>query len=199
MQSRRFVGRRSILKATSVITSELLENRRLLCGLPYSHVIAPPVWSAEVEAAEVAAATNARRGGSGDAGTANIVWSNRGAASDRFAVTFGTSAGAARAVVDAVIAYWEDVITDWNRADATTTLQVNITMDTGGGAGASGAPDSSAPADGKPRTGGITVGQGNLSADPNDFNGFHIDDNPRDNSEYQGTIINAFAGGNSAV
>src|SRR5262245_62391794 len=43
-----------------------------------------------------------------------IAWANRGEASDGFDATFGTNAAAARAVVDAGIDAWEQVIASFN-------------------------------------------------------------------------------------
>lgn len=170
--------------------SESLEPRRLLCGIPHNEWVPAPEWSDEIEAA-------AHQGPEG--GAANIVWANRGQASDGFATNFGTSATAGRAVVDAVIQWWEKVITSFNRADATTTLQIDISMHASNtGFGAAGGPDSNAPADGKPRTGSITINRGTPGADPNDSNGYFFDPDPEDSAEFQGDIINAFAGADSA-
>ena len=123
---------------------ESLENRRLLCGLSFDHLIPAPAFDWDVERA-----ASARDG----LGT-NIVWSNRGQASDNFAATFGTSAAAARAVVDAALLQWQRVILDWNRSDGTSTLQVNISI-SGSGFGGAGAPSPAAPSDGRPRTGSL--------------------------------------------
>ncbi len=57
---------------------------------------------------------------------------------------------------------------------------------------------STAPEDGKPRTGGITIGSGNNSPDPNDSNGWYLDPSPSDWAEFDGTILNAFAGRSTA-
>src|SRR5262249_20528157 len=48
---------------------------------------------------------------------ADIVWVNRGQASDGFDATFGTSAGLARGVVDAVITMYERMIGSFNYGD----------------------------------------------------------------------------------
>ena len=171
---------------------EALEDRRLLCGLSHDFLIDPPQWSDATEQ-QYAAAGEGEPGGGGGPEAVAIVWTNRGQASDNFNATFGNSANAARAVVDAAIDDWERVITNWNRDDGTQTLQINISI-SGSGFAAAGTPAASAPADGKPTTGSITIGSGNNSPDPNDANGWYLDPRPNDWAEFDGTIINAFAG-----
>lgn len=170
-----------------------LERRVMLCGLHMDHLIAPPAFDWVVEEREAM-----RLSARGGPEATSIVWSNRGQAGDGFAANFGTSANAGRAVVDAVLDYWENIITNWNRFDGTTTLQVNISITNSNGFGAAAAPNSLAPLDGKPRTGSITLQRGNNSADPNDSNGWFFDPTPFDSSEFLGDIINAYAGVNSA-
>jgi hypothetical protein len=191
-RTRRY-GVRSVLHAAF----ETMERRQLLCGIPHELLAAPPAFDWAIEASETAR-LQAEAGPDGGPEATSIVWTNRGLASDGFAATFGTSAGAARAVVDAALNHWERVITSWNRADGTTTLQVNIAMG-GSGFGGAGAPAGAAPADGKPRTGSFTLTTGNNSADPNDANGWYIDPNPNDHSEFGGEIINPFAGRNTGL
>ncbi len=174
---------------------EELEDRRLLCGLSHEFLIEPPQWSDSFERQFVASGET-EPGGGGGPEAVGIVWTNRGQTSDNFNATFGNSANAARAVVDAAIDDWERVITNWNRDDGTQTLQINISI-SGVGFGAAGTPAASAPTDGKPTTGSITIGSGNNSSDPNDANGWYLDLRPNDWSEFDGTIINAFAGRSS--
>jgi hypothetical protein len=169
-----------------------LELRRMLCGIPHDRIPEAPKFDWAIEAAETAE--------SGPEAT-NITWTNRANTTaagvtdtDGFGAIFGTSAPAARVVVDAVLNYWERIITNWNRADATTTLQVTISMDTGFNFGAAAAPAASAPADGKPRSGSIVIGRGTNDGVSNNSNGWFFDPTPNDNSEFQGTILNAFAG-----
>jgi len=168
---------------------EAIERRVMMCGLPHEAMIAAPAWDQKIEDNIAAAAPE-----SGPEAV-SIVWSNRGLASDNFAATFGTSAGTARAVVDAALNDWEQVITSWNRADGTTSLQVNISIG-GTGFGGAGAPDATAPADGKPRTGSFTLTAGNPAAFPdvNDSNGWYLDANPEDHGEFNDGIVNAFHG-----
>jgi hypothetical protein len=175
----------------SSVLAERLELRALLCGLPHSELIAPPVFDWKLE--RRVAAEN--RSAGGDA--VSIIWSNRGAASDGFASTFGTAANAGRAVVDAVLAQWSRIITNWNRSDGTTTLQVNISM-TGFGFGAAGGPDA-APADNKPRTGSITLGAGSNDGIANNSNGWFFDPTPMDNAEFLGTINHAYNASSSSA
>ena len=160
---------------------EILESRQLLCGIPLHHPQHAPAFDWDIERRE-AERLGVREGGPE---ATSIVWTNRGDASDGFAATFGASAAAGRAVVDAVLDSWERVITSWNRDDLTTTLQVDIRMDCDNGFGAAAAPDRFAPPDGKPRGGWITLGRGDtvMFPDPNDSNGLFFDPTPYDHSE----------------
>ncbi len=168
---------------------ESIERRLLMCALPHENLPPAPAFDWAVEQREAALLD----GPEGGPEATSIVWSNRGQASDNFAATFGTRANTARAVVDAALNHWERVITSWNRADGTTTLQVNISMG-GGGFGGAGAPAGAAPADGKPRTGSFTLTTGNNDGDPNSSNGWYLDPNPNDHTEFNTAIIDAFAG-----
>ncbi len=176
---------RQLTRSSTRLVVDSLERRRLLCGLPHSKLLPPPTWSDAIEAQYASA-----QEGSPEA--VNIVWTNR-LISDNFAA-LGSAANAGRAVVDAVITYWEKIITSWNRADGTTTLQVNITMTSDSGFGGAGGPANTAPVDGKPRTGSVTINRGDVFV-PN--NGWHLDPDPLDFAEYDDTIVNAFAGLNS--
>lgn len=171
----------------------------MLCGLPHEMITPAPEWSDQIEAEEVAKRA-AQNGGEGGPEAVSIVWTNRGDATDNFDTTFGTSDNAARAVVDAALDAWERVITSFNRADGTSTLQVTINIG-GTGFGGAGAPDNTAPADGKPRTGGFTITAGNPAAfpDPNDSNGWYFDPTPTDHGEFNAGIVNAFAGDATAA
>jgi len=85
---------------------EPLEGRVLMCYEP--HDVAPLPQNPSLENAPPAQTQSAaaRTGGGGetyapDGGTPfNIVWTNRGLASDNFAATFGGNANLARGVVD---------------------------------------------------------------------------------------------------
>lgn len=182
------------------IWCEPLEDRRMLCGLSHEFLIDPPDWDQAVEQ-RYASLWEGELGGSGGGGgpeAVGIEWINRGQASDNFDATFGTSAAAARAVVDAAIDDWERIITNWNRNDQSLTLQINVSIN-GAGFTAGGAPAATAPADGKPRTGSITIASGNNSSDPNDSNGWYLDPNPYDWSEFTGPITNAFSGTSASI
>ncbi|MCS7034671.1 MAG: hypothetical protein NZ561_11875, partial [Phycisphaerae bacterium] len=178
---------------SQVLSCEMMERRRLLCGLPHDLLPAAPEFDWGIEAAE-AARLAAENPGEGGPEAVSIVWTNRGQITDNFAAVFGTMANQARAVVDAAIDDWERVITNWNRSDGTTTLQVTILV-AGTGYGGSAIPAATAPADGKPRTGSIILGAGEPAnfPDPNDSNGWYIDPTPTDSAEFP-AIINAFAG-----
>ena len=116
---------------------EELEDRRLLCGLSHEFLIEPPQWNDAFERQFVAAGEG-EPGAGGGPEVVGIVWTNRGQTSDNFNATFGNSANAARAVVDAAIDDWERVITNWNRDNGTQTLQINVSIN-GIGFGAAGA------------------------------------------------------------
>jgi hypothetical protein len=170
---------------------EQLEMRRLLCGLPHDFLGPAPPWSPAVEQ-QAASQTE-----SPDA--VSIEWINRNTFNDtdpldnKFDNTFGNRAADAIAVVDAAIDHWERIITSWNRSDGTISLQITI-FSFGQSFGGAAAPGLVAPADGKPRTGTFTLGGGNLSPDLNDANGWYLDPNPDDHAEFNGPIINPYAG-----
>lgn len=174
-----------------------LERRRLLCGVPHLDLIEPPVFDWAVERKATTEASR-RGGGTGDGGgsagsdTVTISWSNRGQTSDGFAAAFGTSAEAGRRVVDAVITQWSRIIDSFNRSDGTTTLQINVSITSDSGFGGGGSPASTAPSDGKPRTGSVTFTRGNNTPDANDTNGWYFDPRPMDNAEFMGDIRHAF-------
>lgn len=176
--------RSGFARVCSGVVNEMLEARKLLCTLPHELLGPAPEWSDAIEAQ-----ANAQEGGPE---AVNLIWANRNV-SDGFS-NLGAAADAGRAVVDGVLAYWEKIITSWNRADGTTTLQVNITMSSSNGFGAAGGPAGTAPADGKPRTGSISLNRGDNTLVNN---GWHLDPDPLDFEEYDGTIINAFAGNSS--
>src|SRR5215213_4131948 len=112
------------------VACEALEQRRLLCGI--YNTTPTPKWSDIIE--QNFQAEHAARGGPEAVG---IVWSNRntfsGTNDNGFDEAFGTSAGAAQAVVDAALNAWSRVITSFNRADGTSTLQLNISIAKDGG------------------------------------------------------------------
>jgi hypothetical protein len=161
-----------------------------LSGLPPA-----PVWSDALE--QQFDSTHRTRGGPEATG---FLWTNRATSTsagpgdtDNFGATFGTSAPAARAVVDQALGDWSRVITSFNRSDGTNTIQVSISIGSNGGFGGAGNPASQAPLDGKPRTGAITINTGNNSPNPNDSNGWFLDPTTNDYSEFQGTMWSPFA------
>jgi hypothetical protein len=169
----------------------------LLCSAPLSELPAPPVWSDAIEQA-----FQTSRGPEGGPEAVSLVWTNRASTttggagdSDGFGGVFGTSAPAARNVVAAALSDWSRVITDFRRSDGTQTLQLTISMSGSAGFGGAGGPAATAPSDGKPRTGSITINTGNPAGfpSPNDSNGYFLDSTPNDYSEFQGTILNPFA------
>jgi hypothetical protein len=170
---------------------ETLECRKLLCGATWDVHHEPPV--------ELAPETIDRETGISPpsmrevADPANIVWTNRGQASDGFAARFGTSANLARNVVDAVIIAYERMIGSFDYSSAGQVYNLTVSMGaSGSGFGASASLGSSLG--GKPKSGSITLGGGNGSADPNDDNGWFLDPTPAEHSEFLGSIQHAFAG-----
>jgi len=123
-----------------------------------------------------------------------IVWANRGAG-DGFDATFGASAAAARAVVDAALADWQQVIQNFNFADATNTFTVDVHAGVPGITG-SATNDRNGDgvfstdeidAQGKPRGGVINLGSS-----------FYIDPTPEDADGFD-HITNAFVATGSAT
>lgn len=172
---------------------EHLERRQMLCDSHMAALLPPaPEWS-EAREAEGRAKIAARGGPE-----ATIIdWTNRGLTNDGFNATFGTSAETMRNIVDAALFAWQRVITNWNRSDGSTTLQVSISVGAPGtGFGGSAGPGA-APADRKPRTGSVSLGGGMNTADPNDSNGWFADPDPYDNAEFTGPIVNAYVAGNA--
>ncbi len=161
----------------------------MLCGLPHTALNPAPAFDYQLERSAQA------NSGSGDA--VSIIWSNRGTVGDGFASTFAANASAARTVVDQVLADWSNAITSWNRADGTTTFQVSISMyGSGTGWGAAAGPSSTVPADGKPRTGSMSISRGSDTSGDGlgDGAGWYLDPRPADSAEFLGNVINAFAG-----
>lgn len=135
---------------------------------------------------------------------ANLIWTNRGQASDRFDGVFGAQAEAARRVVDAVLTSWSTVLVNLNQGpiDAPAdrnTINFEISMDAtatgfGGGAGINTwsyptQADKDANRNGYPTSGTFTLNRG-TPGQPN--NGFWIDPTPNEHSEFT-NIQSAFA------
>src|SRR4051812_27553829 len=121
MEGSRSVGRctRSSLRSARLQAGALcerIEPRLMLCAIPLDELPPAPEfdWSIERREAARLADLHSQRGGPENT---SIVWTNRGQLSDRFDAVFGTSAAAARSVVDAALQSWQRVITSWNRAD----------------------------------------------------------------------------------
>src|SRR5688572_13661104 len=124
-----------------------------------------------------------------------IIWVNRGQASDNFDAAFGAGApaDAARAVIDAAIDAWNRVVTNFNHDDGIgpPDLEETISMNLGN-AGCGASTSTTIGADGRPTAGSQTIslcdGNGDGIAD------WFVDPTPNDNSEFMGTINNAFTG-----
>jgi hypothetical protein len=123
---------------------------------------------------------------------ADIVWVNRGLASDNFTAIFGTFAGQARAVVDAVIVRYEQMIGSFDYPLAGQTYSLTLSMaaaNSGFGASANLLTSQG----GKPKSGSISMGSGSGTGTNTDH-GWFLDPTPFENSEFEGNITNAFAG-----
>jgi hypothetical protein len=191
---------------------EPLEGRVLMCyephGMSMPADVAPPMNPPlTAQRASLPHAGNVTDGGtaggtaSGGAGGTNdfnIVWTNRGQTNDNFAATFGGNAGAARAVVDAVIQQYERIISSMNWTGAATQHSVNISMrnqaapDFGGQC-----PPGQVGLDpnGTPVSATIFLGRGNDTNGDNlgDGGGWYLDPTPNDWAEFP-NVVNAFAG-----
>ena len=154
---------------------EPLERRTLLCAV---HTHNDPTESTDVPAGYVGP----------EGGAADIIWTNRGQASDNFAV-FGANATRAREVVDAVLIAFERMIGDFNYSNGTNNFNVNITT-SGNHNGASASMNLATILSGKPKSGTVTMGRGGNGAG----SGWFFDPTPNDNTEFQGGIVNAFSG-----
>jgi hypothetical protein len=139
-----------------------------------------------------------------------ISWVNRGDGTDNFDTVFGANDDLARAVVDAALDDWEQLITNFQQAVLVpipvfpffdivnpNTIEITLSMDPtdtgfGGGAGA--------PADydlnGHPLARSISIDSGNDTTGDGmgDGAGWYLDPNPNDHAEFAGTIMNAFVG-----
>jgi hypothetical protein len=125
-----------------------------------------------------------------------IKWVNRGSStpandSDKFNQVFGANADTARAVVDAAIRSWQNVIVNFNQSGGGNELDLTISMDPSDkGNGGSATSGTSTDGHGRPTAGSIDVGSGSDGKGA----GWYLDPTPNDSSEFQGSIVNAFAG-----
>jgi hypothetical protein len=130
---------------------------------------------------------------------ADIVWVNRantttgGAGdTDNFGAVFGTVAPAARAVVDAVIVRYEQMIGSFDYPSAGQHYSLTLSVGAAGsGFGASASLATSLG--GKPFSGSISMGGGS-GGGTNTDHGWFLDPTPFENGEFEGNIVNAFAG-----
>lgn len=168
---------------------EILETRVMLCAL---HDVGPVVD----ERPDLVGVSNP----SEVLEPADIVWVNRATTTaggtgdtDSFGARFGTSAPLARAVVDAVIVAYERMIGSFDYSSAGIKYNLTLSMSSAGSGFGAGA-GSLGLFGGKPRSGSISMGAGTSTADPNDTNNWFMDPTPFESSEFQGAIVNAFAG-----
>lgn len=149
-----------------------LERRNLLCAL---HQTALPT---ELPYTPI---------DGGPEGPADIVWVNRGQASDGFSGVFGGNAETARNVIDAVIVAFERMIGSFNYGDGSSNFNLTVQM---GGPGNGASAGLGATLGGKPKSGTITMGSGSNGQG----GGWFIDPTPAEHSEFRGPIVNAYSG-----
>ena len=157
---------------------ETLERRVVMCAL---HQVEPPV---ELRPDLVGRTTE----GSGPEAAADIVWINRGQTGDGFAATFGANAETARRVIDQMIIDFERMIGTFNYGDGSSNFNLTVTMNGGNGNGANAQTPTTLG--GKPKSGVINMGRGGNGLG----SGWFIDPTPADDSEFTGSIVNAFSG-----
>ncbi len=136
-----------------------------------------------------------------------IVWTNRGDGMDQFDSTFGANDDLARAVVDAALDDWEQLITNFQQQvlvllpiphfENPNTININLSMNAagagfGGGAGAPANYDLF----GHPLARSISIARGNDTTGDGvgDGAGWYLDPNPGDHAEFAGPIFNSFVG-----
>ncbi|HRK30297.1 MAG TPA: hypothetical protein PLD59_04390 [Tepidisphaeraceae bacterium] len=121
------------------------------------------------------------------AGQFQINWTNRGA--DNFGV-FGARAEDARRIVDTVFDMWENIIVDMHDQGNRNYINVDVFManETPGFGGGARLQEWQF---GFPVRGDIELGVG--TAGQPDL-GWFLDPSPQESSEFQGNIVNAFAG-----
>jgi hypothetical protein len=112
---------------------------------------------------------------------------------------FGPQAATARGVVDAAVASWARVITDFKQFPPllnSNRIDIEISMNQSGTGNGGGASVTNFDLFGHPTAGRISLGRGgDLNGDGRgDGGGWFLDPTPFDNSEFTGDIVNAFAG-----
>lgn len=127
-----------------------------------------------------------------------ITWVNRGDASDMFDTAFPNpeDADRARALVDAAIWNWEQVITDFKHDSATPgvppDVALTVMMDAADNACSAFANGTFDATSGKPVSGTLEINF--CDSQPDGTTDWWIDPTPLDHSEFMGDIRNAFAG-----
>ncbi len=151
---------------------EPLERRVLFCTL-HSHPLPVEIPYTPAEGGAEAAA--------------DIVWVNRGQASDGFDSVWGANAETARGVIDAVIVAFERLIGSFNYSDGSSNFNLTVQM---GGPGNGASAGLGQTLSGRPKSGTITMGSGTNGQG----GGWYIDPTPDDHSEFRGPIVNAYSG-----
>jgi hypothetical protein len=115
-----------------------------------------------------------------------IVWANQFNPNNGFSL-LGTSEANARADVTAALFAWETVIQNFNQPGGGNSISVNISV---AGAGRGGVTGIAAVNAGYPTAANISLGGG----DDGHGAGYFFDPTPYDNGEFEGTLVNDFAG-----
>ncbi len=175
--------RRRVMERAVRPICEPVEARRMLCALHAAQLQAPvELYPGQTPPADDPGAPE---------GGANIVWTNRGQASDRFVEVFGaTGAEPARLVVDAVLTQYERIITDFNYGDGSFVYNLTLEMAPTGGNGLGASARVDTTVFGKPKSGRVTIQRGTDGSGA----GWFVDPTPGEHSEFLGPITNAYAG-----
>lgn len=122
-----------------------------------------------------------------------LLWSNRGSAlsdTDGFNAVFGARAATARAVVDAALHAWQNIILNFNYADGGNTFTFTISADPARiGNGAETWFGLQLDAMGRPRAARIQIGAGSDGHGA----GFFLDADPYNSPAFRGTLLNPYA------
>ncbi|MGI9430269.1 MAG: hypothetical protein ACR2NM_16530, partial [Bythopirellula sp.] len=133
-----------------------------------------------------------------------ITWTNRGETTgglnnegDGFEAAFGTGTAAnqARALVDAALLNWSQVISEFNHdagIGAPPDVEMEIQLDSQDNACSAFANGTFDAASGKPISGTMEINF--CDSEPDGTSDWWIDPTPLDHSEFMGPVINAFAG-----
>jgi hypothetical protein len=121
-----------------------------------------------------------------------IVWTNRGSDTsdtDHFNAVFGANADTARAVIDAALRDWENIVVAFDYADGSNTMSLAIAMNlTTPGNGAETWSGTQTDGQGKPTAGSIEIDSGS----DGHGSGWYLDPN-LNSAAFNGTQVNPYA------